>query len=151
MPRPLDPVGTAQPHYQSDGARHHWITEAGTFHHTESSMPSKIPTLRTQAFVQQGGRCWYCCVRMWCASPIELASARHKGMASLKCTAEHLLAKSEGGKDQANNVVAACWHCNRTRHKRKLPPKPEAFRADVRRRVARGRWHHPWVRTLGLL
>jgi hypothetical protein len=48
-------------------------------------------------------------------------------------------------------VVAACAHCNHTRHKRKNPPEPNAYLADVRKRVARGSWHFPWIRSLGLL
>lgn len=151
MPCPLDSIVDSTASYQSYGARLDWITEAGDFHHKESSMPSKILTLRHQAFILQHGRCWYCDVRMWRHSPEELGKSLRKSASGLQCTAEHLLPQSEGGRDHAGNIVAACMHCNRTRHKRKRPPTPEAYQADVRRRVARGRWHPAWVRTLGLL
>lgn len=87
---------------------------------------------RKLAFDRQGGLCYYCGLRMWLDGP--------PGPAPLRCTAEHLLARSEGGSDGPSNIVAACWHCNRTRHKRKRPPEPELYRAEVRRRVQRGAW-----------
>ncbi|MEY8095817.1 HNH endonuclease [Falsihalocynthiibacter sp. S25ZX9] len=58
----------------------------------------------------------------------------------LRCTAEHLLPRSEGGGNAAENIVAACWYCNTARHRRKYPPSPEAHRTRVRRRMAAGRW-----------
>ena len=91
---------------------------------------------------------------MWLVSPDELpAASRSAGagaIAKLQCTAEHLLPQSEGGRDTLANIAAACAHCNRTRHKRKLPPQPAAYREQVRRRVERGRWHARWVFDLGL-
>jgi hypothetical protein len=42
-------------------------------------------------------------------------------------------------------------HCNHTRHKRKRPPEPASYLAEIRRRVGRGGRHHPWVKRLGLL
>ncbi len=112
-------------------------------------MPSKIQTLRRLAFDHQHGRCWYCGVHMWLVSPAELPAATHAAAARLQCTAEHLLAQCDGGRDIASNIVAACAHCNRTRHKRKSPPDPEAYRAEIRRRVARGKWHPAWVPRRG--
>lgn len=115
-------------------------------------MPSKkIPTLRRQAFDHQHGRCWYCGVQMWLASPSELPGVPVRSASRLQCTAEHLQARCDGGTDVASNIVAACMLCNRTRHQRKKPPPPEAYLVDVRRRVCKGGWHYPWVRDLGLL
>lgn len=118
-------------------------------------MPAKTQILRNRAFQVQNGRCYYCGVAMWLASPVELPvehpKPRPKVAAQLKCTAEHLVAKSEGGRDVAENIAAACLHCNWTRHQRKHPPSPEVYRADVRRRVARGAWHDRWVFERGLL
>jgi len=113
-------------------------------------MPSKIQTLRRLAFDYQHGRCWYCGVHMWLASPAEIPGASPAAAARLQCTAEHLLARREGGRDIASNVVAACAHCNHTRHKRKRPPEPAAYRSEIRRRVGCGKWHPVWVSTLGL-
>lgn len=114
-------------------------------------MSSKIQSLRLQAFQQQGGRCWYCDVRMWHLSPAELPIVSIRGASRLRCTAEHLVARCDGGKDEASNVVAACAHCNHTRHKRKNPPNPEVYLVDVRKRLSRGGWHQPWVLDRGLL
>ncbi len=114
-------------------------------------MPTKIQNLRLRAFQQQHGRCWYCGVQMWHHDPAELPGIPVKSAWRLRCTAEHLLAQCDGGRDEASNVVAACAHCNHTRHKRKNPPEPNAFLVDIRMRVARGGWHFPWVRSLGLL
>lgn len=114
-------------------------------------MPSKIQNLRLQAFQQQQGRCWYCGVQMWHHDPAELPGIPSKNASRLRCTAEHLHARCDGGLDEASNVVAACAHCNHTRHKRKHPPPPDIYLAEVRKRVARGSWHFPWVRSSGLL
>lgn len=114
-------------------------------------MPTKIQNLRLQAFQHQQGRCWYCGVQMWHADPSELPGIPNKGSSRLRCTAEHLMARCDGGQDVASNVVAACAHCNHTRHKRKTPPPPDAYLADIRKRLAQGGWHLSWVRSLGLL
>lgn len=117
-------------------------------------MPScnRIPSLRRQAFNCQGGFCYYCDVRMWLNSAEELGLPECSAAARrLQCTAEHLVPRSEGGRDSATNIVAACAHCNHTRHRQKRPPQPPQYRAQVRGRVARGGWHHPWVFDRGLL
>ena len=90
-------------------------------------MPSKIKNLRLQAFQHQDGRCWYCNVHMWLSTPAELPGIPKRAARLLQCTAEHLIAQRDGGQDLANNVVAACAHCNHTRHKRKNPPPPNAY------------------------
>ena len=112
----------------------------------------RIQSLRRQAFERQSGRCCYCGVRMWLTSPSELAGTPKKLSAwpKLRCTAEHLLAQSDGGKDSALNIAAACALCNHTRHRRKQPPEPHDYRAEVRRRMQRGAWHQRWVHELGL-
>ena len=112
-------------------------------------MPNRIQSLRNHAFRAQQGRCFYCGVGMWLVSPDELPGGSSRlsaaSAARLKCTAEHLLPRSECGRDIAENIVAACAHCNWTRHKRKRPPTPDAYRVEVGQRVARGSWHHGWV------
>ena len=117
-------------------------------------MPScnRIPFLRRQAFNRQAGFCYYCDVRMWLNSSQELGlPERYAAVRRLQCTAEHLVPRSDGGRDSATNIVAACAHCNHTRHRQKRPPEPTQYRAEVRGRVARGGWHHPWVFDRGLL
>lgn len=95
-------------------------------------MASQLQRSRLHAFNSQGGRCYYCGLRMWLDG--------QQGPPQLRCTAEHLTADSKGGKDSQVNIVAACWHCNRTRHKRRRPPEPEAYRVEVRRRLRGGAW-----------
>ena len=116
-------------------------------------MPSRIQALRRQAFQHQQGRCFYCSVAMWLTSPTELAghTAQHSTYQRLRCTAEHLIARCDGGINSFENIVAACAHCNATRHKRKRPPEPSVYRAEVLARIRNGAWHHPWVYRLGLV
>lgn len=105
---------------------------------------NRIATIRSAAFLRQQGRCFYCNCPMWQDSPEQFAT-RHKITArqakAFQCTAEHLLAQRDGGKDGNGNVAAACRFCNAGRHKRKHAPSPEAFRQDVQQRMAKGRWH----------
>jgi hypothetical protein len=67
----------------------------------------------------------------------------------LLCTAEHLIAKSEGGTDTASNIAAACMFCNQARHKAKHPLSPEDYRNHVQRRIRRGRWHQGFGSIFG--
>lgn len=96
---------------------------------------TQLQRSRQIAFDRQRGRCYYCDQHM--------CKTKAHGPLHLLCTAEHLLPRGEGGLDDASNIVAACLHCNRTRHRRKVPPDPYTYRAEVRRRVTKGRWHHP--------
>lgn len=101
----------------------------------------RLKSIRTSAFHAQNGRCYYCGLPMWLCSPHEL-SLRPRSAGPFQCTAEHLLARQDGGKDVADNVVAACHLCNLRRHKRPTPaPSPDAYRARVQQRMAKGTWH----------
>ncbi|WP_363312198.1 HNH endonuclease signature motif containing protein [uncultured Devosia sp.] len=90
----------------------------------------KLNKLRDQASNNQGGKCWYCGCAMLPASDKSPA----------RCTAEHLRARCDGGKDVLENVVAACWLCNNRRHRRKVPQAPEDYKKLVRKRLSKGRW-----------
>jgi hypothetical protein len=114
---------------------------------------SAIQRLRRQAFQRQGRRCYYCEVAMWLhtleelpGKPPSLAAASR-----IRCTAEHLVPQSDGGRAVASNIAAACLQCNWTRHRRKAPPSPDAFRLLVGARIRRRPWHQPWVFEQGLL
>ena len=113
------------------------------------SMP-KLQRLRTQAFHAQRGLCCYCGLPKWQASPDELKpfGLRARTVAPLRCTAEHLVAQQDGGKDVEGNIAAACWLCNSRRHKRKTPPQPDAYKVFVGRRMAKGKWHPAKVARL---
>lgn len=59
----------------------------------------------------------------------------------LKCTAEHLEPRKDGGGDARVNIAAACLHCNSNRHRRKQVPDPNAYRHYVQKQLSKGRWH----------
>ena len=110
-------------------------------------MPKTIQTLRQRAFQHQGGTCCYCSAPMWQRSPEELPCKPPSLRAAkqLQCTAEHLLARSDGGGHTEKNIAAACTRCNHGRHKRRRPLGPSEFRGHVLRRMETGRWHAEWV------
>ena len=102
-----------------------------------------LKNIRRKKMIAQGGLCYYCAQPMWdtvTASPMPVAHNSARMAEHLRCTAEHLVPRSEGGVDSADNIVAACWLCNNSRHWRKKPPSPEAHRAHVRKRIAAGAW-----------
>ncbi|WP_424973218.1 HNH endonuclease [Dinoroseobacter sp. S76] len=102
-----------------------------------------IVKIRKAKMRAQKGRCFYCRLPMWDKNnksphwPTERFDPLPK---ELQCTAEHLLAKSEGGRDEPRNIVAACRFCNEARHRCKTPKSPSDHRAHVRKRMAKGRW-----------
>lgn len=103
---------------------------------------------RKSAYMAQAGMCFYCGYAMWLRSSDELTQLygiTKKQAKRLQCTAEHLIPRSEGGNDLPANIVAACLHCNSTRHKRKTPPSPAKYLAMVRCRIGKGSWHLPEI------
>lgn len=111
-----------------------------------------LSKVRGKKMIAQGGRCYYCGLPMWDKAAIaSLKTARGKicSLPQLRCTAEHLHPRSEGGNDSAVNIVAACWYCNWSRHRVKKPRSPQAHRDHVRKRMADGRWLVPLVRQAG--
>lgn len=76
----------------------------------------KLCQLRLKAYRKQKHQCFYCELPMWTENPTQFAES-HKLSArqanELRCTAEHLLARRDGGKDTSQNIVAACTWCNR--------------------------------------
>lgn len=91
---------------------------------------------RAAAFVRQHGRCYYCKKPMWLHDPAAFG-AEHgvtpRQARQLRCTAEHLRARQDGGRDTRDNIVAAHLACNRGRHRRKVPPSPERWK-EIRTR-----------------
>ena len=89
---------------------------------------------------------------MWTNDPLLFASQHNFTLNQAKrfqCTAEHLVARQDGGADSHCNVVAACLHCNMTRHKHrgKHNPalNPDRYKSLVQTRMSRKRWHGAWV------
>ncbi len=106
-----------------------------------------LKILRTHSFHAQQGRCYYCSGPMWLCSPDELG-LRPRSAAPFQCTAEHLLARQDGGKDVTDNVVAACHLCNLRRHQRPTPaPSPQVYRVRVQQRMAKGTWRPALARV----
>lgn len=113
------------------------------------SMNNKIKNLRSRAYVNQHGKCCYCGHHLWDGKPESLPDfARKHNLTTtqakqLRCTAEHLTPRSEGGSDSEANIAAACITCNWRRHARPVARVllPASYRDYVRRRLARGGWH----------
>lgn len=110
------------------GAKHLEKIEAYRF--TGVSMKSSSRA-RERAFKSQNGLCHYCGRPM-----APSADWPHR----LACTAEHLVAKSDGGGNGPENIVAAHAFCNRVRHARKHPMSQPEYLKHVQRRVAAGKW-----------
>ena len=107
-------------------------------------MSQIIPKNRLRAFSKQKGRCYYCKVPMWIGKPDEFASTygiRENQVKRFQCTAEHLLARQDGGTDERKNIVAACTFCNSTRHRASKALSHVGYQKKVLRRVRRQKWH----------
>ena len=113
----------------------------------------KRPKLRRQAFEKQNCRCFYCQFPMWEENEEQFAFDHDipvKLTKHLKCTAEHLVAQQDKGRDTAENIVAACLWCNRLRHKGRQhkAPDPTTYKLRVEQLVQQGKWH-PVAASLG--
>ena len=107
-------------------------------------MSKVISKNRLLAFNKQESRCYYCDVPMWLEKKREFAvnhEISERQAKRLQCTAEHLLARQDGGTNARKNIVAACSFCNMTRHRAlKALPSIE-FQKKVMRRMRRQKWH----------
>lgn len=107
-------------------------------------MTRSTTKLRKLAFHRQQGCCYYCGMPMWLISPDEITSncSFTAGQANvLQCTAEHLLARCDGGRNTATNIAAACRYCNHGRHARKRALAPADYGNLVRARILQHKWH----------
>jgi hypothetical protein len=100
---------------------------------------------RLLAFKKQEGRCYYCHAPMWLGKHeeyiakygIKESQAKH-----YQCTAEHLIARQDGGTDDRENIVAACYFCNSTRHHHPLNAlSPVKYRKKVLQCLRSQKWH----------
>lgn len=101
------------------------------------SLPAR---LRDRAFNHQQGRCYCCELPIWNANLKEfqdLHGLTARQARQCRCTAEHLKARTEGGRHIEENVLEACWYCNPGRHRRKRPPAPDLWRKVCLRRARR--------------
>ena len=107
-----------------------------------------IARLRTAAFTDQRGLCFYCHLPMWLRDWSEFARAHQltrRQAQRFRCTAEHLTPRSMGGPTNRSNIAAACWHCN---HLRGASGDPVTFGIRVRRKCSSGKWHSWPIGTL---
>ncbi len=106
-------------------------------------MAKQITKSRLYAFQKQSGRCYYCGSHMWQDDQKGFAKKYAISVAAaarFQCTAEHLIARCDGGRNSRNNIVAACLNCNGVRHQRKSPPTHGKYREDIQRRLKKGKW-----------
>ena len=103
-----------------------------------------IQNYRQKAFESQSGLCYYCNQPMWFQDKQSFIS-KYKIKPTianfLQCTAEHLIARQDGGKNTKVNIVAACKYCNHTRHKSKNTLAPGAYKTRVQKRLSKKEWH----------
>jgi 5-methylcytosine-specific restriction endonuclease McrA len=108
-------------------------------------MPSRkrIARNRAKAYENQSGRCCYCKSPMWATN--SRAYARTYGLTrrearQFRSTAEHKLARRDGGPNTADNIAAACYRCNHERHVPRMALDPNAYQIYVETLIAKGEW-----------
>lgn len=109
---------------------------------------------RNKAYVRQSGRCFYCGCHMWLGDHstfTKIHSITSRQAKSFQCTAEHLIAKQDGGRNIKSNIVAACLKCNLHRHKAKNPMAPTEFKLHVTKLIEKGHWRSGYDNSSGLL
>jgi hypothetical protein len=114
-------------------------------------MSGNISKKRLAAFDKQLGQCYYCRHPMWLTNRKEFANKYNISELEadrFRCTAEHLLARCDGGKDDSKNIVAACYFCNNSRHRKKVPLEPDNYKLYVIRRLKKRKWHPKKMRRL---
>ena len=107
-------------------------------------MPSSITKSKLNAFQEQNGRCYYCGCHMWLTDKESFAissAISTSEAAKFQCTAEHLVARCDGGANRKSNIVAACRFCNGVRHRMKAPLAPGKYREHIQKRLVKGKWH----------
>src|SRR5688500_4930831 len=94
----------------------------------QESPLNSLARTRSRPYHQQNGLCCYCDLPMVEGSP-------HHNL--FACTAEHVVARQDGGSDAETNIVAAHYYCNTKRHARKKPKSADAYRVFVKSRLAK--------------
>lgn len=116
---------------------------------------NKLAKLRIQSAITQQCRCFYCGLTMVEPALPDFApkGLKPKWQKYLRCTAEHLTARQDQGRDNSQNIVAACWWCNTRRHKgrEEKAPDPLRYRLRVQSLMKKGGWHPAstlvWIST----
>lgn len=114
-------------------------------HNGEPRMCCKtIQKNRKLSAKRQSAKCFYCGLPMWQQVDQQRFAEKYKLTSKqarwFQCTAEHLKAKSEGGNNRRENIVAACKYCNQKRHQYTEAPSPDQYQSLVSKRVAKNKW-----------
>lgn len=107
-------------------------------------MPKSLVSLRKAALLRQKGRCFYCSLPIWeddVNAFMKQYGLSERQARALRATAEHLVARQDGGRDTPDNIAAACPRCNFSRHRRRQALSPAKLQERVRSRMSSGRWH----------
>jgi len=102
----------------------------------------KLRRFRKVAARRQQHLCHYCSAPMWSKNPegfAERHGLRLEDCGHFQCTAEHMVARRDGGEER-RNIVAACRHCNIARHEMEQPLPADLYREYVQKEVAEARW-----------
>lgn len=102
----------------------------------------KLRRFRKVAARKQNHRCHYCDAPMWTKNAWAFAERhglRLEDCVHFQCTAEHVVARRDGGAE-VRNIVAACRHCNLMRHAAEAPLPADLYRAQVQQHIAELRW-----------
>lgn len=105
---------------------------------------NKTLRLRQEAAFRQGFRCFYCGAPMWETDPQMFAADLQipfQIVGRFRCTAEHLIAQSNGGKTNESNIVAACSYCNGFRHAKCQSMTWHEYKDYVKGKVNEGKWY----------
>lgn len=105
-----------------------------------------VRKLRRTAHSLQGGHCYYCHEPVWEEDPALFAlqnNVPQRLLVHVRCTAEHLQARQDGGRNSRENIVAACAWCNSQRHKgrQRSAPTAKSYALWVQTIVRSGKWH----------
>lgn len=107
-------------------------------------MSQSLKSQRAPAFKSQNGKCYYCGIQMWLNDPHDhclRSGISSKEMPRIRCTVEHLQARTNGGSDAIDNLATACWFYNQARHRRPKPLSSRKFRRLVTSRMLARKWH----------
>ena len=115
---------------------------------------TSLKAIRKKAYKLQSGLCYYCSQPMWEEKEKQSFITQYRLKPTianfLQCTAEHLLARQDGGNNSLKNIVAACKYCNHTRHKSKNALSPERYKLKVQKRLSNNGWHRIAINPMQL-
>ena len=121
---------------------------------SRETVPSPLALLRDSSLQRQRGRCFHYGVFL-APAKLEAFAKRFKlspdQIRPLQCTAKHLKARKDGGKDEPENIVAARRKCNEDRHAHGNDFSPDKHKAQIAKQIAQHKWHKAYVFERDLL